>query len=267
MKNKLKPKKIALLILVILLLLILLSNYLKSSETNLTSILLPTETEKELSPLREDKDEIKYKDQAKIGNNNRNKNLKTDNTALKRNKSLSKDQSENKKVIQPKLKTDKKAIKDPFKTKRALNKSEENEDPKGNIFLEEDLKLETDLTGNGLIIGKERDLKPAKKFYQNESEKNEKEKDEAELKIEKSFLEEEKKKKMRNFRPPFELLGIIKDQKNSAVILLYQDQKIIKKEKEMIDVFLIEEIKNKSLIISYKNEKKKMQLWGVQNED
>lgn len=224
MKNKLELKKIALLILFVLLLLILLSNYLKSSETSSESIPLPAEAEKKLPELSQKREEIKNKVQEGP----------------------------------EEITAETEAVKNPFKAEKDLKGPEKNQNLNKSIFLEGDLKLAPALTGNGLIIEEERDLKSADKSDQNEKE-------ETELKKEAAL--KEKNKRMKSFKPPFELIGIIKNKNNSAVILLYQGRKIIKKEKEMIDIFLIEKIKNKSLIISYKKVKKEMQLWGVQNED
>lgn len=246
MKNKLELKKIALLILVLLLLFILFSNYLKSSETKSSSVLPPSEAEKKLPELSKKKENTKNKTQAE-----------SEAITAKKKKKDEYFKAEEK-VID--------SVMDPFKAEKNLKNIKNNDDLNRSIFLEGDLNPTADLRGDGLIIEKENTLKSAEK-NQNESEKNVKKNEEIKLKTKTVPAEKEKTKRLQNLKLPFELIGIIKNQNNSAVIILYQGRKIIKKEKERIDLFLIEKIKNKSLIISYKKEKKEIKLWGVQNED
>lgn len=100
-----------------------------------------------------------------------------------------------------------------------------------------------------------------------------KNKNEAEL-TENQKIESEKKKRKKDrqlipkINLPFELLGIIKNETNAAALFLYQGQKILKKEKEKIDIFKIETIKNQEINISYQNETIKIYLWkGETNEN
>ncbi len=75
-------------------------------------------------------------------------------------------------------------------------------------------------------------------------------------------------KQLQNIRLPFKLLGIIKNKSNSSALFLYQGQHILKKEKEKIDIFEIETINNKNIILSYQNLKRSLHLWeGDINEN
>lgn len=74
-------------------------------------------------------------------------------------------------------------------------------------------------------------------------------------------------KSIKDFRLPFKLLGIIKNADNSSALFLYQGQSILKKEKEKIDIFKIEEINNKNLIISCQDQRRKIHLWEEKNNE
>ena len=74
-------------------------------------------------------------------------------------------------------------------------------------------------------------------------------------------------KSIKEFRLPFKLLGIIKNADNSSALFLYQGQNILKKEKEKIDIFKIEEINNKNLIISCQDQRRKIHLWEEKNNE
>lgn len=72
---------------------------------------------------------------------------------------------------------------------------------------------------------------------------------------------------LKKIRLNFELLGIIRNKSNSAALFLYQGQNVLKKENEKIDMFKIEKITNKSVIISYQNYKRKLHLWEEKNNE
>ena len=74
-------------------------------------------------------------------------------------------------------------------------------------------------------------------------------------------------KSIKEFRLPFKLLGIIKNADNSSALFLYQGQNILKKEKEKIDIFKVEEINNKNLIISCQDQRRKIHLWEEKNNE
>jgi len=76
------------------------------------------------------------------------------------------------------------------------------------------------------------------------------------------------KQQFKNIRLPFKLLGIIKNKSNSSALFLYQGKHILKKEKDKIDIFEIDKINNKNIILSYQNQKRSLHLWeGEINEN
>lgn len=60
---------------------------------------------------------------------------------------------------------------------------------------------------------------------------------------------------------PFKLLGIVKNDHNSAALFLYQGRNVLKKENEKIDLFKIQKIDNKSIKLSYQNKIKTITIW------
>jgi hypothetical protein len=60
---------------------------------------------------------------------------------------------------------------------------------------------------------------------------------------------------------PFKLLGIIRQNNNSAVLFLYQGQTVVKSENDKIGQFTIKEIQNKEIIISYQQAERVIKLW------
>lgn len=252
MKNKTYFKKVFLLILIILLLLILIFNFFNTSSFKINNFFKKDEGQ---AGIKSDSQLIAQADDQIINNDNENINKEKNNII---NEKLDQNNLKNKKINIEK-KTDQKNtkiikiedIKDPFQTKTASNSFKNNLNPNKALLLEKDLNIGGNLTGEGLIIEKEINLKENKKSKLKKEKEN----------------EIEDKERLNNLNLPFELLGIIKNKNNSAVILSYKNQNIIKNEKEKIDIFLIEKILNKSLIIKYKKQKREVKLWEAQNEN
>lgn len=146
-------------------------------------------------------------------------------------------------------------IKDPFAAAAQAEMSTDqidlnakNQQGKELIFLENN------------IIAEELKLKnkSAAELFQKENEIDSEKIDSAEKKPE-EFLEK--------IKLPFELLGIIKNQNSASALFLYQGENILKQEKDNIDIFKIESIKKQEIIISYQNERLKINLWKEEENE
>jgi hypothetical protein len=235
MKELLKNKKLILIILSLILLLILYSNYIKTREIELG--ILAEETFQQESPTKK-KEILKTKKEAEN---------KIESIALIKEikDPFQKDAPKNENETASAEKT--------AKTKQLkINKKDEL------IYLEKNIIAEE-------IIDK-REKSPGSNKAQPELSKE----SAALVNKERTFNSKEAalNQKLKNIRLPFKLLGIIKNKSNSSALFLYQGQHILKEEKERIDIFKIEEINNKNIILSYQNQKKSLHLWeGEINEN
>lgn len=242
----LKSKKNILIILSLILFLILFFNYLKTIET----------TDHKLSEEKiiSNKGPV---DQKKIDQKDKKD---------KKEKEIEEKEIEEKEIESIALI---KEIKDPFRAEAALKdkaeKVEENlsASKKINLNSKNDLiYLEKNIIADNLID------KTHNSGSANDSKLNLKQKSAAaEKQAANNTNEAAVNKNLKNIRLPFKLLGIIKNRDKSSALFFYQGKNLLKKEKEKIDIFKIEKINNKDLIISYQNQRKKLHLWEEKNNE
>jgi len=249
MKKILKNKKLLLTVLSVVLLLILFTKYIKTREVNFDLIFEPEDTinQKEIFFENDKKnngsqsgEKDKGKEKIKIESK---KNQKKETEAEIESIALIRD------------------IKDPFQEKadnfklKAAEAEKQNANTKNKlIYLEKNIIAENIISKN-----KEADI-------DNDSI----------IELDKKSLLETKngrhesntsERQFKNIKLPFKLLGIIKNRDNSSALFLYQGQNILKKEKENIDIFKIEEINNNNLVLSCENHKRQLYLWEGNNDE
>lgn len=246
MNKKEKKKKLFLVFLLVVMGLILFSSYIKTTELELSSIFGHKKISKQKELLFETEKEIIKEEIAQKENINENKN------------DLSANLEEKAKVETITLT---KEVKDPFKIAKNVNdlpkKKDKNKIENKINETEELMFLEKNITAENLIYptqNSERMIVSEKKAPNELSlpapENRNKEKI---IKTDRQSLE--------NIKLPFRLVGIIKNKTSSSALFLYQNQTLLKKENENIDVFKIEKINNNNLIISYQNEERIIDLW------
>ncbi|PUU89785.1 MULTISPECIES: hypothetical protein [Halanaerobium] len=234
MKRILKNKKIILL-LTVLLLLVIFSAYIKTSEVKLTEIYQkPEETEAEFF-------------------------LKGEKASEKNEKIVRKEEtvedSREAKVAVSKIALISE-IKDPFKAdsdSSSGQKAAAEKEQRKNIYPAELIDLEKNVIASDLIKNTARDNK-----LQQENPK------ESELKPEQNSVNQvaaENKLNIAQLQLPFKLLGIIRQNNNSAVLFRYQGQAVVKSENDKIGQFTIKEIQNKEIIIGYQQAERVIKLW------
>lgn len=246
MKKLLEDKKIILL-LTVLLLLIIFSAYIKTSEVKLSEIYQkPEQTEEELL----------FKDEERAENNEKITENKTKISA--ENNKDSKDKAAVSKIA---LISE---IKDPFKagSDSSSDKRETAAEAQGEIKINsktnypgELIDLEKNILAQNLIESAAGDKKIQQQRGLNESELNSKVSREAQS----AAVEE--KLNLDKLKLPFKLLGIIKNDNNSSVLLQYQGQTVVKNAKDKIGRFTIKEIKNQEIVISYQKAERIIKLW------
>jgi len=243
MKKIVLNKKIILIILTVILLLIIISNYIKTAGISFLELFNEVESPSDELFFNTKKIEDKNKivnDEQKIKSKKAEKNTKS-NVEVK----TEKEESENIVLISE--------IKDPFAVK--AQKKSTSEQP---VLISDNNKSKKLVYLENNIIAESLEIKNKNKADLAENKK----------------IESEKKKRkkdgqfIKKINLPFELLGIIKNETNAAALFLYQGQNVLKKEKDKIDIFKIENIKNKEINISYQNEIIKIYLWkGETNEN
>ena len=247
MKNIKSIKKIILIILTVILLVILLFMYFKSTEIYSFELF----TGKEESPGEEllfGKDKVIEKTENKDDRSNNDKSNTEGRLKLQK--------AEIKNIA---LISD---IKDPFKinknekVKNIKNKNKQDKNPvlnKDLLFLESKI-----ISENMTEIKNPKNKKPENINLNRPKEKNLNFKQQKNKENEITAAEKEKLKKM---KLSFKLIGIIKNKNKASALFLSQGQNILKKEKDKIGLFKIEQIKNKEVLLSYKNQKQRLQLW------
>lgn len=234
-----KNKKIILTVLIIIFLFLLLFNYLNIKDFKLKDFFVfGTKTEAQLP-----KNNIKQKSNSanKENNLNRKENL---------------EKSKDKKTLTVEKIALISEIQDPFKKKNDKSSKREKKQNNSLVLLEEN------------II--ENDLKKAVKIKSEQSKKQENIITTKSIKTKKNKNENQKEKQLKtikNINFPFKMIGIIKNKNEAAVLFLYQGEKIVKKEDQKIDLFKIEEINNKNIVLSYKKQKRILKLWEDSNEN
>ncbi|MGP3779633.1 hypothetical protein ACTWKD_12520 [Halanaerobium saccharolyticum] len=236
MEKLLKNKKIILL-LTVLLLLVVFSAYIKTSEVKLTEIhQKPEEAEAELLFKGEKASE---------------KNEKV----VRKEETVEESREAKAAVSKIALISE---IKDPFKGDSDSSSGQkeaaaEGKEQKKNIYPAELIDLEKNIIARDLIKKTARDNKL--------QQKNPKD---SELKPDQSSENQaaaENKLNIDRLQLPFKLLGIIRQNNNSAVLFLYQGQTVVKSENDKIGQFTIKEIQNKEIIISYQQAERVIKLW------
>ena len=259
MKNIILNKKIILIILSLLLLLIVLSNYSKTTEVALITNIFS----KEEANSSADKLFFAQKDLNKKEAEIKEKNTAPKTVPKKENKS---EAAEIKTIVLID------EIKDPFKIKKNKSEANSNEERKEKINntnnkndllkvdrVDEELNLDKNLIflEKNIIAETLAPVSAASKVLAvNKDNQN----------FDKDLNANSKNKNLKNIKVPFKLLGIIKQQEKASALFLYQGQNILKREKDKIDLFKIEEIKNKEIILSYQGQKKRLKLWEVKKE-
>lgn len=139
-----------------------------------------------------------------------------------------------------------------------------------NIALIEELKdpFELNEKTTAKTTANENQLLSNQQLYSN-SENNAKIEKNKVLNLDKSESEENNKssaepKFLNNIQFPFELLGIIKNKNNSSALFLYQGKNVLKEETDEIDIFKIEKINKKEIILSFKDQKTRLHLWEAE---
>lgn len=135
-----------------------------------------------------------------------------------------------------------------------------------NIALIEELK--DPFAANEKATANGNQLLSNQQLYSN-SENNDKIEKNKVLNLDKSESEENNKssaepKFSNNIQFPFELLGIIKNKNNSSALFLYQGKNVLKEETDEIDIFKIEKINKKEIILSFKDQKTRLHLWEAE---
>lgn len=265
MKKKLDLKQVTLIILIILLLIILVFNYLNKVKSNSNSNFNKEQVGVENPELLPEK--IKLNQNDNLGDLSSKKDSKKQ--TLNKNKNLKKIKKEIQVKTQKTNSTKDKSIseknlkiseaKNPFKNKNSSKDLKNSYKFNQTLLLEKDLSTKNNFDLEGLVIEREENLKKQAQKDLKAVDLELEDKTDADIKTEKEIFKE--------LKLPFELLGIIKNKNNSAALILYQGKKVLKKESEMIDIFMIEKIFNKSLIISYQNQQKKLKLWEEQDEN
>lgn len=249
-KNK-KRKKLLLVFLLVSIGLILFSSYIKTTEVEFSSIFGQKKESKQNELFFETEKKIK-KEEMKQTEDIDNKN----NSAANRKK---KTKIESITLI--------KEIKDPFKTAQMISETAEEKDKKKleNEMnkTEELIFLEKNITAENLIP----QTKNSKKMTESEKQALNKLAPPVPEDKEKEEIMTTSSQRLENIRLPFKLLGIIKNKTSSSALFLYQNQTLLKKEKENIDVFRIEKINNNNLTISYQKEERIIYLWKEKNNE
>jgi hypothetical protein len=245
MKIKEKKKKLLLVFLLVVMGLILFSGYIKTTEIELSSIFGHKKISKQKELLFETEKEIKKEDMAQKQNINKNKN------------DLSANLKEKTKIETITLT---KEIKDPFKIAKSVNNLPEEKDKN---------KIENKINETEELMFLEKNIAADLIYPTQNSEKiTESEKkvpNELSLPVSENRNKEKimktDRQSLENIKLSFKLVGIIKNKTSSSALFLYQNQTLLKKENENIDVFKIEKINNNNLIISYQNEERIIDLW------
>lgn len=235
MKKDFFTKKRLLFILIIFLLLFFLFNYFKTTDLNFISAVNNNEKNTKIVNQLFEKDNILDSE------------IKKEDESIEIDQKNSDQAKEIKKVILLK------EIRDPFAAVKSESLSKEKKLVKSN---KNKFKINTDLkSAEGAvcleknIITKIKNQKP-----DIESNLNKKKSD--------SIKTEEKELNL-NIKFPFKLLGIIKNNNKSSALFLYQGKNILKRETEKIDIFNIEKINKKDLVLKYENQKIKLKLWRL----
>lgn len=244
MNKKEKKKKLLLVFLLVVMGLILFSSYINTTEIDLGSLFGQKKISKQKELFFESDRETKKEKEEQIENINKKKNNSSTNL------------EENNKI---KSITLIKEIKDPFKNAQNINDLAEVKDEN---------KIGDKINGAGEIIFLEKNITAESLISQTQGSKKmtkSEKKGQKELALSVSKSKENIKtinrQSLKNIQLPFRLIGIIKNSTNSSALFLYQGQTLLKNEKENIDVFTIEQINNKNLIISYQNEERIIHLW------
>jgi hypothetical protein len=237
MEKLLKNKKIILL-LTVLLLLVVFSAYIKTSKVKLTEIYQkPEETEAELLFKGEKASE---------------KNEKP----VRKEETLEESGESKAAVSKIALISE---IKDPFKgdldaSSGGKESAAEGKEQRKNIYPAELIDLEKNIIASDLINKTARE----NKLQQKNSKDSELKPDQN---SENQATAAENKLNIDRLQLPFKLLGIIRQNNNSAVLFLYQGQTVVKSENDKIGQFTIKEIQNKEIIISYQQAERVIKLW------
>ncbi|MFW5736087.1 MAG: hypothetical protein ACOCXB_01890 [Halanaerobium sp.] len=240
MKNILNNQKLNLFFTVVLII-IVFSAYLKSSDFKLSELYqTPEQSENELVFNQEEK-ESNQKNQKAVD--------------IEKNKVDSKNEIKELALISE--------IKDPFKADLESS-SRKNPKKKERAKLENE-KIKKKIESDQKLLFLEKNI-IAEKLLKNKTAEIDLQTAEtaADDSIKNKKREKSQPKKRDNLKMPglsFKLMGIIKNKDCSSALFLYQGQTIIKKEKDSIGGFLIKEIKNKEIIISYQQAEQTVYLW------
>jgi|GEM_PF-1145589 len=253
MKKIIKNKKLLLIFLTAILLLILFSNYIKTNEIELKTLFdqenkagkkeLLLEADKKVNDQESAADQI-IAAEVSTGNKNENK-VKT---------------KEIEKIALVK------EIKDPFQAKVEQTSKAGNFEEKSaiadklKIDLKEDLiYLERNIISENISSSsqKSEEIMQSKIKSGAESELKENSKNES----------AKNRKSLQNIKLPFKLMGIIKNKDNSSALFFYRGQTLLKREEEKIDIFKIEKINNKNLLISYQEKERRLNLWEEKSNE
>lgn len=224
MKKDFFTKKRLLFILIIFLLLFFLFNYFKTTDLNFISAVNNNEKNTKIVNQLFEKDNILDSE------------IKKEEESIEIAQKNSDQAKEIKKVILLK------EIRDPFAAVKSESLSKEKNLVKSN---KNKFKINTDLKSAEGAVCLEKNIITKIKNQKSDSLKTE----EKELNL--------------NIKFPFKLLGIIKNNNKSSALFLYQGKNILKRETEKIDIFNIEKINKKDLILKYENQKIKLKLWRL----
>lgn len=239
MKKIFSNKKILLIVLSIVLLVILLSSYIRTKEIDLFNFFGKQEKKE---------DQFFFKENLRNDEFKKSINQKESEKTAKKDLELTKLSAENEKLDKIESIALISEIKDPFIQEKKVNTSTSQNTDQDLIFLEKNI-VSKELKVSGQNENKNL-LKSGKKQVDNDN------------------LQEKKTQLDQNIKIPFQLLGIIKNKDNSTVIFNYQGKKVLKKENEKIDLFVIEKINNNNISLVYKNKVKTLNLWEkVENEN
>lgn len=252
MKKILENKKIVLLI--TLLLLLIVTGYIKTSEIKLDQIYQnEVQTENELLFDTERAEEEKDK---KTEKSSPARKIGSESAYKKSDKKL--------KISKIALISE---IKDPFKSSSDFNSSQKETAAGKELDLKskkdyhrELIDLEKSIMANSLIEATSAEEKTNEQRSSKKSELNNKK-----SRTDKSTTAEGID--LSKVKLPFKLLGIIKNGSSSAALFQHQGRKIVKKERDKIGSFKIQEIKNKEIVISYQKAKRIINLWEEEKNE
>lgn len=254
MKN-IKNKKILLLILTIILFLTIFINFLRFKELNSESFVTDNAKTEDLF-FKAKKDKIAAAENLKTTVDN--ELLQSSKNNLKNNK-LAKEEAVKRIALISE-------IKDPFKKEERLNYKLDSQRNESEKLLKKEAAAKIDRTQNEQLLLLEKSVfnnnSQAKKLKKSRDieEKVNNDKDDY-LKNRELKNEAEQLENIKNINLPFKMLGIIKNKNKAAVLFLYKGKKIVKREGDKIDLFQIDKINNKKIVLNYKDQKRILKLW------